>query len=689
MEIDLGRKRDQLRAALAARRAAVMRPTMRMAVDEWADRHRILPSETSAITGRWQTSAFEVARGPMRACTEPGVRQVTGMASAQIFKTSMIECAVGREMHLNPSPVLLFFAGDNAAKKFDTSKLEPMIKSTPELANLFGGPERLEKQNPAFASQRKTFPGGSLEVMTADSVPNLRMRTARLAALDEADAVNETADGDTLSLIRDRLKNYRPHELLIVTSTPTETGTSVVAAEYADSDQRRPYVACPGCGEWDYFRWESFIMPRDESGAFMPEEAHYLCTCCGHRWTDAERVLTVTTKGRISWRQTRPFSCCGETQDPDQTSSWRFVDDQTLEPVDGPGENVLGLAACRHCGSTPVPRRNAGFWAWELYNPRTSFQDLCALWAGTKGNPSKLRVFFNNVLARTFARSVESSKVVDPSHLASRAEPPFQGAPRSTVVITAGVDVQSQGEGRIEAEKVAWGPGDESWSLDYKIFEGDPASDEVWQTLDAWLREPVAGEDGRTHFVQAAAVDYGGHYSAQTASFCGLRQARRVWAVKGLNEPKTSPRAPIWPRKVSATKGGCPIYPIGTRLAKDVIERHLSASSPGPGYMHFPSNRSETWFKQLTAEHRVTITLPGGKAATYWDKRPGHQRNEALDCRVYATAALHGLRSLGLVANLAAGAAIPAATEASTPTPKKVKKPSRSNTTGGFGAPGW
>lgn len=104
--------------------------------------------------------------------------------------------------------------------------------------------------------------------------------------------------------------------------------------------------------------------------------------------------------------------------------------------------------------------------------------------------------------------------------------------------------------------------------------------------------------------------------------------------------------------------------------------------------MHTPSNRHESWYKQLTAEHRVTITLPGGKSATYWDKRPGHQRNKALDCRVYALAALHGLRNLGFVANLAPGAAVPTPNEADVPVKRKPKF-RKAKTGGGFGAPGW
>ena len=697
MQLDVRQKRDQLRTEIARRLSVVWRAPLRIPVDEWADTFRNLPSETSAIQGRWDTSAFEVARGPMRACTEPGVRQMTGMASAQIFKTSSIENAVGREMHLNPGPILVFLAGDNAAGKFDSSKLEPMIKHTPELAELFGGPEKLEKQNPNFSKGKKIFPGGSVEVMTSDSVPNLRMRTARVAAFDECDAAKETSDGDTLSLIRDRLKVYKPNELLIVTSTPTETGASTIAAEYEDSDQRRPYVQCPCCQTWDFFRWENFVIPKDENGNFLPDQAHYNCNVCGHQWTDAERVLAVTTKGAISWRQTKRFTCCGETQDPDMSESWQFVDDQTLEPKDGPGPNRLGLAKCRHCGSTPVSRKNAGHWAWELYNPRTSFIDLAEAWSKTKGNPSKLRPFMNNILARTFARQVHAKTNVDPDSLSSRAEPPFAGVPEGDIVLTAGFDFQSGEENpRIEGEVVAWGPGLESWSLEYVVFDGDPREDSTWTALDEFIRRARMGVDGKAHYIQAAALDQGGHFAAETAAFTSTRQARRIWSVRGANELKGKARAPIWPRAASTkSKHRAPLYFIGTRSAKDQIFRLMEVTEPGPGYMHFPDNRPAGWYKQLTSEQLYTLHLPGGKVDTYWDKKPGHNRNEALDCRVYALAAFYGLKAQGLINKIAPiGAGVTPLEEAerndrveSNGKRKKKRKPRSS--TAGFGSPGW
>jgi phage terminase large subunit GpA-like protein len=49
---------------------------------------------------------------------------------------------------------------------------------------------------------------------------------------------------------------------------------------------------------------------------------------------------------------------------------------------------------------------------------------------------------------------------------------------------TAGVDVQKD---RIELGVVAWGRGKESWSVDYRVIEGDTARPDVWTKLDAVL----------------------------------------------------------------------------------------------------------------------------------------------------------------------------------------------------------
>ncbi|MGL3210926.1 terminase gpA endonuclease subunit [Bradyrhizobium sp. BR 1433] len=66
----------------------------------------------------------------------------------------------------------------------------------------------------------------------------------------------------------------------------------------------------------------------------------------------------------------------------------------------------------------------------------------------------------------------------------------------------------------------------------------------------------------------------------------------------------------------------------------------------GPGFSHFPADRDLDYFKMLTAERPIRRFVKG-VAIREW-KKAAFDRNEALDCRVYALAAFHGLRSYGL-----------------------------------------
>ena len=91
------------------------------------------------------------------------------------------------------------------------------------------------------------------------------------------------------------------------------------------------------------------------------------------------------------------------------------------------------------------------------------------------------------------------------------------------------------------------------------------------------------------------------------------------------------------------------MFAIGVDTAKDAIYARLRIDTPGPGYSHFPQDRDAEWFRQLTAE-KVQTRYIKGRQVREWYKKDG-DRNEALDCRVYAMAALYGLTSMGLQLN--------------------------------------
>ncbi len=79
------------------------------------------------------------------------------------------------------------------------------------------------------------------------------------------------------------------------------------------------------------------------------------------------------------------------------------------------------------------------------------------------------------------------------------------------------------------------------------------------------------------------------------------------------------------------------LYPIGVDTGKEVVFGRLRITEPGHGYFHFPVERDREYFLQLTAEKQVT-RFTKGVARREWIKT--RARNEALDCTVYALAAL-------------------------------------------------
>ena len=85
------------------------------------------------------------------------------------------------------------------------------------------------------------------------------------------------------------------------------------------------------------------------------------------------------------------------------------------------------------------------------------------------------------------------------------------------------------------------------------------------------------------------------------------------------------------------------LYTIGVDAGKAQIMSSLKVAEPGPRYCHFPkrpeAGYDETFFSGLLSE-RLVLSSSRTASKWQWEKLPGHERNEALDCRNYALAAL-------------------------------------------------
>jgi phage terminase large subunit GpA-like protein len=81
------------------------------------------------------------------------------------------------------------------------------------------------------------------------------------------------------------------------------------------------------------------------------------------------------------------------------------------------------------------------------------------------------------------------------------------------------------------------------------------------------------------------------------------------------------------------------------RLDRPTVEEAEAGATHPAGYIHLPGAIDTEWCKQLVAEQLVTVKTKRGFTRLEWQKL--RERNEALDCRVYALRGMGcGRRSL-------------------------------------------
>jgi phage terminase large subunit GpA-like protein len=560
--------------------ARLWSPPPKQHLSEWAEQNFILSSEYSAHSGPLRLYQFQ--REILDSFTDPYVRQLVAMTATQMIKTLLQQVAIAYVIARAPGPILAAQPTETDAETFSKERLSPMIRDMECLRDRVAPEKKTSKANTTL---HKVFPGGSLSLIGAQTAGNFARRSIRYFFADERDKwkKNVGKEGDGFSLGVKRTATFRSLAKVIQTCSPTVEGDSQIAAAYEASDQRKFYVPCPSCGGHQVLRWEQVRDPRFPGE--QPADTRYECEHCKHQWTDVER-WEVCERGE--WRGSQPFH---------------------------------GIA---------------GFWISELYSPWKRLGELVGDFLAKKDNPAELQTFVNTSLAETWK---ERGEAPDHEKLMSRREEYRLGEiPEGVALLTAGVDVQKTW---IQGHVWGWGPQRQRWLIDRFKIDGSPFVTSTWDRLTEYLNAQYRRGDTPLNITRMA-VDTG--FATQEAYRWGLEQGSRVMLVDGRQSGEALVKTPtpifltVGGKKI---KHGAKLYAVNVSMAKSELygllgkERPVDGEPYPPGWIHFPADVDQDFFRQLTAEHLVTHIVKGYRKTEWQKTGPNHD----LDCCNYARAA--------------------------------------------------
>lgn len=555
-------------------------PDPYLTIDQWADKRRKLPSGASAESGQYSTDRMPYLREIMQELSpQSPTQQVKVMKATQVGCTEVGNNAVMYYMDVVPTSQLMIMPTEGLAKDHNNRKLTPSLRAMPDLAKKISGGKTRDDVGGTF---EKIYPGGMLKIAWAGSPANYRSISCRFVCLDDVDGfpLDVAGEGDPLELGKKRADSFGIMRKIYINSTPTEKGYSNIEAEFEASDQRHYYMPCPFCGEMICFEKDGFVFEYNKETYSLIGDVQYGCTQCGS-------LIDEHHKNRM-------------------LINGKWV-------PHNPGHIHRGYRL-------PSYYSPLGFVSWnEIFR---EFLEAKALMK--TGDVRKMKTWVNTRDAKVWEGDLETVKVDD---LPSRKEHYHAEVPDGVLVLSAGIDTQNT---RFEIEVVGYGRDGETWSIDYHIINGDPNDIETRKQLAAYLNRTFECEDGARMKIYAKGVDTGGHRTKAAYAFCKPRYSQRVYALKG----SSTIGAPFINKRASTNnEGKVNLFLVGVNAGKDEIYANIEVTEPGPNYMHFPDYDvyNDEYFKQLTAEKRDKKT--GG-----WVKY--RHRNEAIDCRNYANAAL-------------------------------------------------
>jgi phage terminase large subunit GpA-like protein len=583
-------------------------------ISKYIERKRLMP-EGTPFPGLWRNEKTPYLIEFMDNMSPASyVQHQAWMKAAQIGVTAAAENVIAYYMDENPSEILYITATEPLLKKWVGKRLEPLIESCK--IKISAQTLKIGKNKRSGDTMvTKEYPGGALDMASAQAPASQRSDSKLLLVRDEIDAAPEflhTGEGKWLEVSKARTKAFGNRKKITDLSTPQIDGQSAIQKQYELGDQRKFLVPCPICGKYQELVWGTSQRQHGlhyETKAGKLAEVFYVCEHCHDIFRNAHKSIFLK-KG--IWTPT--------------------------------AESYSKTYRSYHISSLYSP---IGMYSWF---------DMCQEYLIAKSEPDGMRSWVNLALGKPYKEIGSRPKIENVIELRSGYS---EGTvPDGPLFLTMSVDVQEGSKKdankptRLELEVCGHGSRFRTWSITYQVLKGkiDDPSDGAWAKLTELQMSgglTFRRSDGREFAPVLVFVDSGqGKFTDIVYRFCagwantfpckGRREIQRqANKFKGKEDLGDELKDDNFRRYMAtAMSEDVTLYNISTNFYKTWIYNNLKIPKmeDGPersGFCAFPKDYKEKYFRMLTAEEK---------------RRDGSfhamgRANESLDLRVYNLAA--------------------------------------------------
>lgn len=435
-----------------------------------------------------------------------------------------------------------------------------------------------KSRNSSSTILTKKYPGGVIRLCGANSPSSLSSSPVRILLADEVDRypLSAASEGDPLNLAIQRTKNFWNRKIIMV-STPTTEGLSRIHDQFLLSNQKHRQVPCPHCDHFHELTWDNFVFDKND----MEVAPHFQCPECDGI-IEEKHKLSIDLRGK--WVAEAP-------------------------------ENG---------------KRITGYRINEFYSQFSTWSGIRDSFLESYKSVEKLKVWTNTVLGQVWS---QEETLTDDEAIKARREF-YDICPEEVMTIVAGVDTQDDA---LHYEIVGFAPDMQQWGLEYGILRGDPGQPELWERLHEKLSQSFTRPDNVVLNIAKVCIDSGGHYTQEVYKFCNKYGDRYSPIVGRAGNGKPIVNRPT---KVANYKR-VRLYTVGVDTCKELfLLSRLKQNHVAHGYCHYPQGHDrgydDQYYSELTNVKAETRHKMGMPYRVFVDRG----RVEAVDCRVYAMAAL-------------------------------------------------